>query len=744
MDTFDLLKKDIFGIISDIRNMLQKVGTVPGFSDKNFESWEKTCENIEKQMSEEIVRVAVVGPIKSGKSTFVNSVYKGDYLKRGAGVVTSIVTRIHSGLELKASLYFKTWDEINSDINDALVFFPLSNGGSDFDIRRSQYRQHLDDALKSLKPEQLITNNSRDSNSLLLSSYLEGYDRISEVGFSFESGVKEYKGQSFQEHKEFVGNDALAVYLKDMRLEITSDLDDDNIEIADCQGSDSPNPLHLAMIQDYLLQTHFIIYVISSRTGLRQADIRFLSMIRKMGIIDNMLFVVNCDFSEHDNMDDLQSLIKKITDEISLMKSDPEIFVFSSLFNLFKEKKVDLAKKDKARLKLWKNEKELSKFSDTETERFYMSFNGKIREKRYQLLLKNHVERLKLIASGIENWVGISREIVTGDTDAVDETMRKVKYQQRKMQKITSMIKNTLDGGTREIRQNLRKDVDSFFSHRSGSILDNIIAFIRSYSVSFDQYEVSLVSAGFTQTLYAIYHEFRQNLNTYMAETINPGIVGFIKGEEDKITDSLKAIAEPFTVMVADAVHEFNSTISSIDMGTSRKALDSTINTPDIETVKRIFGLKINPAVAVMQYSARIKTEAVLRFGFYSVLNLFRKILKKPVQDKQADAILALKDGIRRMKRETERSIVSHFKNYRENIKFQYIFKLADAVSNRSYDILTERFQAYITELTLLTSLVNQKRIDKEQLFNILKEIDDDVQKIGIRINVVKEKIETT
>jgi len=742
MDTFDLLKKDILGIISDIRNMLQKIGTVPGFSDKNFESWEKTFENIEKQISEEIVRVAVVGPIKSGKSTFVNSVYKGDYLKMGAGVVTSIVTRIHSGLELKASLYFKTWDEINSDIKDALVFFPLSVGSSDFDIRRSQDRQHLDDALKSLEPEQLITNNSRDSNSLLLSSYLEGYDRISEVGFSSESGVKEYKGQSSQKHKEFVGNDALAVYLKDMRLEITSDLDDSNIEIADCQGSDSPNPLHLAMIQDYLLQTHFIIYVISSRTGLRQADIRFLSMIRKMGIMDNMLFVVNCDFSEHDNMEDLQSLIKKISDEISLMKSDPDIFVFSSLFNLFKEKEVDLAKKDMARLELWRSEKELSKFSNTETERFYMSFNGKIREERYQLLLKNHVERLKLIASGVENWVGISREIVTGDTDAVDETMRKVTHQQRKMQKITSMIRNTLDGGTREIRQNLRKDVDSFFSHRSGGILDNIIEFIRSYTISFDQYEVSLISAGFTQTLYAIYHEFRQNLNTYMAETINPGIVGFIKGEEDKITDSLKAIAEPFTVMVADAVHEFNSTVSSIDMGTSKETLDSTINTPDIETVKRIFGLKISPAVAVMQYSARIKTEAVLRFGFYSVLNLFRKILKKPVQGKQADAILALKDGIRRMKRETERSIVSHFKNYRENIKFQYIFKLADAVSNRYYDILTERFQTYITELALLISLVNQKRIDKEQLFNILKEIDDDVQKIRIRISKVKEKIE--
>jgi len=741
MDTFDLLKKDIAGIITGIRKLLGKAGGVSGFSDNNFENWERMIGSIETQISEEIIRVAVVGPIKSGKSTFVNSIYRGDYLKRGAGVVTSIVTRIRSGTGVKASLFFKTWDEINADIRDALVLFPLSTPSSDFDIRRSQDRQQLKDAFNALDPEQLIVNNSRDTNSLLLSFYLEGYDRVSELGLSSESVTIEYKGESFQEHKEFVGNDAMAVYLKDIELEIRSDLDDGNIEIADCQGSDSPNPLHLAMIQDYLLQTHFIIYVISSRTGLRQADIRFLSMIKKMGIMENIMFVVNCDFTEHDNIADLKFLVEKISHEISLIKPDPDLFVFSSLFNLFKEKEPDLAEKETARLELWKNEKEMSRFSDEETRQFYESFNAKIREERYQLLLKNHVERLRLIIAGIEKWAEVSSRIITGDSDAVEETMRKVDLQQQKMQKITSLIRNTLDGGKREIQRELRKDVDSFFSQRPGSILDSIIEFIRAYSVTFDQYEASLASSGFTQTLYAVYQEFRRNLNAYMAETINPGIVGFIKEEEEKITAALGSIAEPFSHMVADAVHEFNTTVSNFDGDASREALDISTDAPDIEAVKGTFGLKLTPATAVMKYSARIKTEAVLKLGFYSVLNLFRRVLKKPVQDKKEDAKLALKDGMRRMKRETERSIVFHFKNYRENIKFQYIFKLADAVSNRYYDVLTEQFQTYITELTSLITLVNQKRIDKEQLFNILKEIDSDLEDINIKLVKIKEKM---
>ena len=71
------------------------------------------------QLSEEIIRVAVVGPIKSGKSTFTNSVLKGDYLKRGAGVVTSIVTRVRRGKILVAKLFFKSWDEVNAEVDQA-------------------------------------------------------------------------------------------------------------------------------------------------------------------------------------------------------------------------------------------------------------------------------------------------------------------------------------------------------------------------------------------------------------------------------------------------------------------------------------------------------------------------------------------------------------------------------------------------------------------------------------------------
>ena len=63
--------------------------------------------------------------------------------------------------------------------------------------------------------------------------------------------------------------------------------------------------------------------------------------------------------------------------------------------------------------------------------------------------------------------------------------------------------------------------------------------------------------------------------------------------------------------------------------------MDIAIDAPDIETVKGMSGLKINPAVAVMQYSARIKTEAVLKVWLLQCVESdSERVLKKPAQDR--------------------------------------------------------------------------------------------------------------
>ncbi len=744
MNTYNSIKTELLKISEDISSLLSNAKSIPGMSDKSFTVWEKTTTGINKQLLEEIIRVAVVGPIKSGKSTFINSLFKGEYLKRGAGVVTSIVTRVRSGEKLRAKLVFKSWDEINEDMDQALALFPSLDWRTEndrFDIRHKKERTDLQEALNSLGSEHLIAKGTRNVNSVLLSSYLEGFEKVTDL-ISLEINVKQYEDNLFGDHWNFVSDGSMAVYLKDVQLEIDSGDIENNIEIADCQGSDSPNPLHLAMIQDYLLLTNLIIYVISSRTGLREADIKFLSLIKKMGILDNILFIVNCDFSEHNSLYDLNALIEKIKEELMLITPAPDIYSLSALFNLFKAQNSTLSQKDRLRLEQWEGEKELSVFSDAETARFEASFYNKVTRGSYALLLKNHIERLQIISSGLEHWVSFNQNILTKNTDSANDIVKNVKKHQSRMDQIKSVIKSTLDGSIQQIKRELKLEIDRYFDIRSGNVIRDIKEFIKSYSISYQQYEDDIKTSGFSNTLYMIFQEFKQAFDTFMAETINPEVIRFVRKQETHIHEHLESIAGPFDVMVQDALAKYNGMMGELGINRSNENIRK-INLPDIRTIKSITGLTIPPVAAYMRYTAKMKTEATMRLGLYKVFKIFKKLIKKPIQRKNEGEMLALRDGVLRVKHEMEKSVISHLKDYQENIKFQYIYKLVEAESNSLYETLLDRFQIYGADLSSIVDLVNNKMIDRDQTSEMMKTMAFDCSEMGKKINGLRERIET-
>jgi GTPase SAR1 family protein len=744
IELYNAIKDGLLDANHKIVRLFQQARAIPGMADHNFGDWETTCERIGTQMEEEIVRVAVVGSVKSGKSTFVNALFKGDHLKRGAGVVTSIVTRIRSGSALRAKLFFKSWDEVNAEMEQALVLFPSLNWLADqanFDIRRQKDRHELQRALKNLSADQLITGETLNVNSVLLKSYLEGYGAVAEI-ISVDTEVREYTEVDFAEQRRFVGNDNLAVYLKDVELNIDHNHLGRDIEIADCQGSDSPNPLHLAMIQDYLLITHLIIYVVSSRTGLRQADIKFLSMIKNMGIMENILFVINSDFSEHDSLSNLKHLAERVRGELSLLKPEPEIFTFSALFNLFAATASDLSVKDRLRLEQWQKETAFVEFSDLENKRFAKSFTHKLTGERYALLLKNHLERMAVIVGGIQHWIRINQDILSKDRSSADVIIDRLKQHKMRMDQVKAMIRSTLDGAVNKIKQELKAEIDRFFDPHSSRVMESVITFIRHYTPVLDPYYDTLETSGFANTLYLVFQQFKQSLDRHMAETINPEIVKFTKKIEKETQSQLVSIAGPYDAMVRDAQNEYNQSLGLLEIHLELEDWPA-FKLQDLNVIKEIIGLKLPAAVATMHYSARIKTEAVMRLGVYTFARLLRKVLKKPYEDKKEEGIRALKDGVRRMKQETESSIIAHFKDYAENIKFQYVFKLVDALATSLYEGLLDRFQTYFSDHTRMVGLIGEQRLDREQASGALETMGLAADDIRARIDGIRDQIES-
>ncbi|OEU46696.1 MAG: hypothetical protein BBJ60_08590 [Desulfobacterales bacterium S7086C20] len=750
MEHYDHIKNKLLDINKEIRRTIQTALSSDGLSAQSLETWHSTTERIQRQLTEETIRIAVVGSIKSGKSTLTNFLFGGDYVKRGAGVVTSIITKIRPGNDIKAKLEFKTWGDVNAEMNQALVLFSSTESnmnGEDFDINREQDRLRLKHDLSKLDAKQLISDDARDPNSVLLIEYLKGYERA-KAFVSFERETTLLESGEFDKQKEFVSDESLAVYLRDVSLTLKApDGFGENLEIADCQGSDSPNPLHLAMIQDYLIQTHLIIYALSSRTGLRQADIKFLTLMKKMGLAKNIIFVFNCDFTEHENLSDLKQLLARTKNELNMVVESSRVFAFSALYNLFG--KLDsqdsgpqeLSRKDRLRLEQWCEETDMVAFSDQETTRFLDDVIQKVSVGQFNLLLEANVERLSNIASGMKEWIRISRDLLQKTAGEVQEAFAKMDKKRKASNQIVATIKDTLDGTTRKLKRYLGTEVDRCFDVKYGEIAQEIIRFINAYNISVRDYKNDLQNSGFLLTLYHIFQTLQQATNRFIAEQINPKIVQFIGQQEEEIKEMFQQVSGPYGLMIQDAVDQHHQTMEELGIDVAKRPFKE-IGCPDIPSVKSDIRLSMPHLASTMQYSTRIKTEAILKLGLYNTLKGIKKLFRRPAAEQLHSAMRSLEHSVRRIKEQMGESIAEHFTDYKENLKFQYVFTLVDAMSSRLYENLTDQIKAFTGDLSNMKGLFENEKKTKGELSEELLSMERSLDSVMARIKEIQEVAE--
>ncbi len=744
MDSFSDYKQDLLDINDELAGLLSLGTSIPGVATDALSAWMRSCQKLQRELSEEILRIAVVGTIKSGKSTFLNSLLGGDYLKRGAGVVTSIVTRIHRGPHPVCRLVFKSWTEVNQEIVQALSVMPAVDSLADtnsFDMRDTRSRESLKKLLESLPVEQLVSHGARNLNTVLLASYLSGYGRVKDI-LTEQNVLKLFEKGDFIDHWQYVGDDSLAVYLKDLQLELNSRHLDSDTELADCQGSDSPNPLHMAMIQDYLQQAHLIIYVVSSRTGVREADIKFLSIIRKMGLGESVVLIVNADISEHESLSDLCSLAERVAAELDLVIPNPQCFTLSALYHLFDTLRDRLAEKDRMRLTQWEHQTELSDFSRTEYARFQKHLRQRLFRKRYQLMLKSQIERHSIILAGMSDWVGMVRELLARGDGDIRKLIDGITDQKERMRQIRMGIESTTAGVVPKIKSELNVDVNRFFDTHSGACMRQLLGFIRDYRVDSSKYQRNLENSGFSNTLYVVFQEFKQALDMTMTHTIYPSIVNFVRSEEEKVAKHLNAIIEPYEGIVEQGLMELRKVLHDFEIDGHTRTLLPAFEPPDVEAVKLTAGLRLPPLVAFLEYSNSIKAEAFIHAGYFSVLKIFKKVFKNRESVRADSYVKALQRSVRRMKQQTEESILFQCKNYRENLKFAYLHRLVEEVTQRIAENLTDRFRIFGNGSAVATSHVSRLQSDKEQIDATIREMEVIVRATGEKMKRLRLQIE--
>ncbi|MBW2134115.1 MAG: dynamin family protein [Deltaproteobacteria bacterium] len=710
------LKESLRQEIQTLRALVIELASLFPGGKVQAEHWFKVLETVSAHLDEDRCRIAVVGTVKSGKSTLINAILGQDILKRGAGIITAMITRIEPGSEPRACLVFKDWEEINGEINRALSFFPsplLLERQRYLDLRRPEDRDTICKVLNQVEKDRLLSQDSLDQNYILLSSYLEGYDQLKD---KLEAGQQrlELTNTDTEVHQQLVGNEAEAIFLQDVLLTLPFSWPAQGLELGDCQGSDSPIPQHLAQVQNYLLKSDLLLYVISSRVGLRQADYRFLADIKRMRLWEQTLFILNLDLSEHENRLEVERLLGRLRRELSVFQAEAPIFAFSALDHLLLRllaRGATLTPRDQGKLATWEQDLEITSFSRQEAERFERELQRLLSFHQSRLLLTGSLAQVQAVAQGIRENAGLQYDLLGQDVEAIQQAENRLAQRRQPLEGLLHSLSQTLQGTAQDLKRQLRGQVDSFFDSRYGEVGPAIFRFIEAYREELDRLQLSDSISAFMPALYILYQDFQQQFMTFLTEEINLRILEFVRRQEDRLEAELTKVVSPLLVSLQDALSLYYQEMANLGVSAAVPTLGSAAWSRPAELQPPLFSLELT-------LGWKQRGEALILLGANLVtltLSRLKRLWRRsPAPTKRERLRRSLSEALGRIKDQTMQETQRYLVDYAERLKFQYLYPLIDYLGQEQEKSWRASLKSLFVDLDGLKVAIQQQEGRKE------------------------------
>lgn len=690
--------------------------------------WADHLEQVRASLEDSLLRIAVVGAVKSGKSTLINTILGRDILKRGAGIITAFITRIQSAEELGGWVELKGWSQVREEIDTAMAMLPFSleSAPGGMDIRLARERERLQERLERVSVEWQKEGGNPDPNFILLHCYLSGYKGVSPLMAETENRIL-FDENSILQHQDYVGNEGQSVYIRDMELHCPVPWLGSRVEIADCQGSDSPNPLHFALLQQYLMKCHFILYVISSRAGLRQADFKLLEFIKTLRMFPQTFFILNADFDVHPHGDDLDNLISRVRKELNWLVPHPQLFTFSSLYHLMEELGDGLSARQKRHLDIWREDEALVRLTESGFSSFREELSRKIAGQRARILLGASLGRLVLVARSARDIALARRSLMAQDIARLVEASGKLKARQKALQGTLSTLRNAITGLKDSLRLELEESVDEYFDLDKGSIVKGILDMVEHYPID-PRYERDLSDyRQLPNRLYRFYTEFRESVSRFVIERVNLQIIEFAKEREAFLQDRLAGSSQAFWSVFAAALEDYRRELSQFGVDLHPTGEAEECQWPSVE------GVPPPPFSAFLDRDAVRPGILMVKFGI-GRLTRFLSGLKTRIgatrdflywESQRHDTI---EEAVSLVKAEAKSEIVQAFKRYRKSFKCDYLQKILEAKGDRLWEEFKDRAEMAQLDFADMLRRSEEAGEGRESMMETVARIDQRIQ----------------
>jgi hypothetical protein len=699
--------------IDDLEDMVRDWRRLFPRAPSQAEHWLKVLSQVRTHLTEDCLRVAVVGTVKSGKSTFINALVGQDLLRRGAGILTAMITRVQPGTPAKAVLRFKDWTEIAEEIRRALALFPggaLDSLSGPFNLRQAEDRRLLAQDLANGEQTDLWAGSSLNQEWLLLKSYLEGYDQA--VDF-VDKGSLVLAGDDLARHGDLVTREATAVYLKDVLLTVPVPWLSHGVELGDCQGSDSPIPQHLAQVLAYLLKSDLVLYVISSRVGLRQGDFQFITEIKRMGLLPHTWFLLNLDLAELKGLKEIEALRDRLRQELAPLAVDSPLFALSALELLLRrrrERGETLEAREAALFPVWEADPEAALFSGKETERFSEALTAGLEHLRQKRLAGGSLSQVQMVARGLREQMELALGLTGKDQAVFQDLEARIVARRQPLEATRQSLAQALAGAGDRLKAALKKRVGSFLDTRSGQGAA-LFDFILEYEPDWD----TLVPPGEPEVLraalYRLFQEFQKALARFVSGEMTGRVLEFVKTQEEWLRQELLATAAPLFLSLQEALALYYQEIAAQGLPATPPRLK--VELPPNPTALEVPLLTVAPEV-----DWRWSGEAWLRSGAgwlrraWEALKakLGRKAVTDPREQTLQNLAWALKTIKDRLREEARVDLI----DFGERLKFQYFFRLVDGLSASLMAHLDDLLKSLLADLEGMVAAMREAEADQE------------------------------
>ncbi len=697
---------DLAGEISRLKELVREWQGLFPQAATQAAHWLKVLEQVQTHLAEEVLRVAVVGAVKSGKSTLVNAVLGRDLLKRGAGILTAMITRVRPGDVERAVLTFKSLDAIGAEIQQALNLLPDTRLEhlAGFDLRRTQDRELLAQVLAGREVASLWADGSLNQNFTLLNAYLAGYDRVQEF---LAAGRLELTGPELGQHQELVTKEELAVYLEDASLTVPAPDLPPWVELGDCQGSDSPLPQHLTQVLSYLLTCDLALYVISSRIGLRQADFQFLQELKRMGLGEHLLFVLNLDLTDHQNVQDCQAVTQRVGRELAQIVPRPRLAAFSALKLLLERRRAaaGLDPAEEALLQFWgQQDPAKGALSDAEWDRFQALLKDTLETLKSRREAGGSLPQVQMVARGLAEQAEVALRLLSREAGVFRELAEKLAARRQPLAAALHSLHQALEGAVQQLKGAIKARVAAFLDQQ-GSKDASLVSFVARFEPDWER----LLAGGPTEPLrwklYRLFQEFQQELLKLASGEFNLQVVEFVHRQEEWLREELRRTCEPLVLSLAETLALYHRETAALGLAGEPPSLHFQLPERSPRLTVPLLHLTLEP-------DWRWVSEVWLRTGAGFLNRTWQKLKARMGWHSITDPHKQTEEEIRRALEAIRRWVREELRvkllDYGEGLKFRYFFPLVDELRQGLEESLDSQVKSLLTDLEGLAAALSE------------------------------------